>query len=55
MVSWEGLKRGETVEEIEKRVDEILPGSFRRNRGLRGIGQETILGVAAYFKRKKLL
>jgi glyoxylase-like metal-dependent hydrolase (beta-lactamase superfamily II) len=50
----EGLKRGETVEEIEKRLDEILPGFPWRKRELMDLGQETILGMVTYFRRKGL-
>jgi glyoxylase-like metal-dependent hydrolase (beta-lactamase superfamily II) len=53
--TFEGLKRGETVERIEKRIGEMLPGSLWQKRALIGLRKETILGFATYFTRKGLL
>lgn len=50
-----GLKRGETVEEIEKRIGEMLFGLFQRKRDLRGMSKEMIAGFVSYFRRKGLL
>jgi glyoxylase-like metal-dependent hydrolase (beta-lactamase superfamily II) len=52
---FEGLKRGEPVEGIEKRIGEMLPSLLWRKKGLRSIRKETILGFATYYKRKGLL
>jgi glyoxylase-like metal-dependent hydrolase (beta-lactamase superfamily II) len=53
--TFEGLKRGETVEGIEKRIGEMLPSLLWRKKGLRSLRKETILGFATYYKRKGLL
>jgi glyoxylase-like metal-dependent hydrolase (beta-lactamase superfamily II) len=52
---FEGLKRGETVVGIEKRIGEMLPSLLWRNKGLRSLRKETIIGFATYYKRKGLL
>lgn len=53
--TFEGLKRGETLEGIENGIGGILPDLPWRMRGVRGILKETILGFATYFRRKGLL
>jgi len=54
-VTFDGLKNGETVEAIEKRAGELLPGLLSRNRGAMSSLEETILGFATYYRRKGLI
>jgi glyoxylase-like metal-dependent hydrolase (beta-lactamase superfamily II) len=53
--TFDGLKRGETIEGIEKRIGEMIPGTLSRNRDQMSHLKETILGFSTYYKRKGLL